>query len=613
MSKQLSLDPRVRKLLKKGVKHHQAGRRGAAEACYRRSLKADPRCPQTLHLMGLLAQQAGKYQESIRWIGEALALNPDDPDTLNSLADSYIGQGQIQPASQCLQRLAELLPQSAEAHHRLGKTQERLGDWEAAMASYRRALALQPDSPDLHGSLGRLQYKQGAYGEAVECCRRALALDPNQDEILVQLGNALTELGNYGTAVEAHRHALALKPDSALAVFGLAYFFEHKGDIASAVDSYRHALKLNPRMEAAHLHLGIIHILQGDMGEAAECFERVLELTPDSAEAHSFLGLVHLAQGNFRLGWREYEDRRGTPQFLRARRKFSQPLWKGEPLEGSRILLYAEQGLGDTIHFVRYVPLVAARGGRVVLEVQSRLHRLLAHTPGAEKVICHGAALPEVDWQCPLLSLPLAFGTELNSIPAKIPYVDPDPSQVEAWRQRLRGNSFRTGLAWGGSPVHPHDARRSISLEHLAPLTCVEGATFYSLQMGPPAEQVKPLGPRVHLIDLQNEQKDFADTAAIVASLDLVISIDTSVAHLAGAMGKPVWILLYKSADWRWLLDREDTPWYPTARLFRQSTPGNWQEVVTRVERELRELVVRTADTGTPGDRLDRTTLPWVQ
>jgi len=251
--------------------------------------------------------------------------------------------------------------------------------------------------------------------------------------------------------------------------------------------------------------------------------------------------------------------------------------------------------LGDTLKFVRYVPLVEARGGNVVLEVQPRLHRLLALTPGAENVIHRGEAIPEVDWQCPLLSLPLAFATELNSIPARTPYVYPDPELVEAWRQRMAGDSLRIGLVWGGSPTFPHERWRCIPLELLAPLTNLDGTTFYSLQMGPSAHQVKQMGSRVRLIDLQDEQEDFADTAAIVANLGLVISVDTSVAHLAGAMGKPVWVLLHKSPDWRWLLDREDSPWYPTARLFRQSTLGIWHDVVARVETELRELVARIA------------------
>ena len=498
-------------------------------------------------MLGLLAQQAGQFEESIRLIREALALDPDDPDTLNSLADSYIGKGEMQPASDCLQRLTELLPQSAKAHHRLGKTREHQGDWDGALESYRRALALQPDSPDLHSSLAMLQYKQGAFAEAAETCRLALVLDPNRHEIHTQLGNALTDLGSYSAAVEAHRRALTLKPDSALGIFGLGYFFERKRDFASATEAFQNALKFDPQLAGAHLHLGIMSILKGDLQDAAERFERVVKLTPNNDEARSFLGLIHLTQGNFRLGWDEYEHRRETLQFLRDRRTFAQPVWKGEPLEGSRILLYAEQGLGDTIQFVRYVPLVAARGGKAVLEVPSRLHRLLGHTPGAGHVIRHGEALPEVAWQCPLLSLPLALGTELNTIPAEVPYIYPDPAQAEAWRHRLRGNSLRVGLVWGGSELHPHDALRSIPLEVLAPLTHVEGTAFYSLQMGAPTEQVKPLGSRLRLIDLQDEQKDFADAAAIVASLDLVISIDTSVAHLAGAMGKPVWILLNKS------------------------------------------------------------------
>ena len=597
MSKHLSRDSHVRKLLKKGLRYHRAGRRGPAEACYLRSLKADPRCAPALHLLGLLAQQAGQYEKSVQWMGESLALHPndDDPDTLNSLAKAFLEQGQIPAAHRCYQRLVELLPQSAKAHLRLGTALERLGDWEAAAVSYGRALVLQPDSPDIYGSLGRLKCRQGAFGEAVESCRRALVLAPHRHEIYNLLGYALVNVGDYGAAVEVYRRALALKPGSAYAVFGLGYLFERRGDLDSAAESYRLVLKLDSRLVDAHLHLGIIHFLQGDLGKAVECFERVRELAPDCTEARTFLGHIHLLQGNFSLGWSEHEYRWSTPHFLRDRRKLLQPLWRGEPLEGSRILLHAEQGLGDTLQFVRYVPLVAARGGNVVLEVQPRLHRLLALTPGAGDVIRRGEAPPEVDWQCPLLSLPLAFATNANSIPAQIPYVHPDPAHVAAWGRRLRGNSLRIGLVWGGSPTFPHERWRSIPLEQLAPLTNLEGTTFYSLQMGASASQVKQLGARVRIIDLQNEQRDFADTAAIVANLGLVISIDTSVAHLAGAMGKPVWVLLHKSPDWRWLLEREDSPWYPTARLFRQSTLGNWQDVVARIERELRELVAETA------------------
>jgi tetratricopeptide (TPR) repeat protein len=548
-------------------------------------------------LLGLLAQQAGQYEKSIQWMGESLTLQPgdDDPDTLGSLAKAYFDQGQIQAARRCYQRLAELLPHSAQAHLRLGTTLEWLGDWEAAAAAYRRALELQPDSPDIYGSLGRLQCRQGAAREAVESCRRALVLAPDRHEIQNLLGYALVNDGDYGAAAEVYRRTLLRQPNSAYTVYGLGYLFERQGDLASAAETYRLVLRLDPDLVEAHLHLGITHFLQGDLGKAVACFERVRELAPDNAEAHTFLGHIHLLQGNFLLGWGEHEYRWSTPHFHRDRGKHSQPLWKGEPLEGSRILLHAEQGLGDTLQFVRYIPLVSARGGKVVLEVQPRLQRLLAPIAGAEQVIARGGAFPEVDWQCPLLSLPWAFATDLNTIPAKIPYVYPDPARVEAWGQRLQGNSLRIGLVWGGSPAFPHERWRSIPLELLAPLTNLAGTTFYSLQMGPQAGELKDLGARGNLIDLQDEQEDFADTAAIVANLGLVISIDTSVAHLAGAMGKPVWVLLHKSPDWRWLLDREDSPWYPTARLFRQTLLGNWQDVLARVEGDLRELVAHTA------------------
>ena len=437
-------------------------------------------------------------QQSFEGMGESLALPPsaDDPGTLNRLARAYLDEGQITPARRCYQRLVELRPQSARAHLGLGTTLEWQGDWDAAAASYRCALELEPDSPDIYGSLGRLQCKRGAWEEAVETCRRALVLAPHRHEIHNLLGYALVNAGDYGAAADVYRRALSLQPVSAYTVYGLGYLLERQGDLAAAAESYRLVLRHDPDLVEAHLHLGITQLLQGNVGSAAECFKRVRELAPENSEARTFLGYVHLLEGNFPLGWSEHEYRWRTPHFLRDRRKLPQPLWKGEPLKGSRILLRAEQGLGDTLQFVRYVPLVAARGGNVVLEVQTRLQRLLARSPGAAEVIRRGEALPEVDWQCPLMSLPLAFATDLNSIPAEIPYVQPDPAQIAAWGQRLAGNSLRIGLAWGGSPTFPYERWRSIPLEQLAPLTQLEGTTFYSLQMGPQAGQVKQLGSR---------------------------------------------------------------------------------------------------------------------
>jgi tetratricopeptide (TPR) repeat protein len=577
------MQDRLQKLLHKGLKHHREGRMDEAAACYRKMLKVDPTSSEARQMARLLEGTAGPAQEPIPSLSAALA---DDADALNQQASSHLAEGRIQQAISCLRRVAELRPNSAPAHLHLGEVQERAGDLKAAGNSYQRAVALQPDSPDLHCHLARVLYQSGSLELAAEWYQRAVALDPKRYEVYNDLGLVLTNLGNYGAAIESFRRSLRLDPRSAKTIASLGYLFECKGDLISASEAYRDAIKLDPQLHAAYADLGYVFFGLGELGEAADCFHRLRALRPDSAEATANLGLIHLMQGNFAAGWAEYESRWKVG--LADDRKMTQRQWKGEPLNGERILIHAEQGFGDTLQFVRYVPLVAARGGQVVLEVQPSLRRLLAGTAGAWQVISRGETLPEHAWQCPLLSLPLAFGTEMHSIPATVPYVHAEPTQAAAWQQRLAGNTRRIGLAWSGNPGMQRNRYRSIPLEHLVPLLKVPGTTFYSLQVGPGSEQVNQAPPDARLIDLTSELKDFADTAALVASLDLVISIDSSVAHLAGAMGRPVWIMLHKGCDWRYFLDREDSPWYPTARLFRQTTPGGWQEVVNQVERALR-------------------------
>ncbi len=587
----LLLSPHIRKLLQKGIKHHRAGRRGPAKACYQRGLKADPKCPQALHLLGLLAQDARQYQESIEFIERALTLSPNDPDALNSLAESYLGLGEFEQAIHHYQRLVNLRPESAVAQTHLANTLERFGDLKAASVAYRRALALQPDSAEACCQLAEVLRQSEQFDEAKRLCEQALKLDPARVETYCTLAVVLTEMKDLAGAVEVLQRAAALEADSPLVALALGTYFAKCGDLAAAEASYRRAVKLDPNTSLTHFRLGATLSQLGDRAGARESYERAFALNPQSHEIISHIGLLHLAEGNFALGWSEYEHRDSARQ---ARRNFSQPQWKGEPLNGARIFLHAEQGIGDTLQSIRYIPLVSARGGRILLGIQTRLRRLLAGTEGVWRFVYEGETPPEFDFHCPLLSLPLAFGTDLNSIPGKIPYVHPAPELVEFWKKRLQENPFCIGVVWGGNPKHPYELWRSIKLDQLAPLTKLSGTTFYSLQMGPPAQELKGVGSRVKIIDLQSGQRDFADTAAIVANLDLVISIDTSVAHLAGAMGKPVWILLHKSPDWRWLLERDDSPWYPTARLFRQSTLGNWQDVLTRVELELRDMVIRS-------------------
>ena len=580
----------ARKLLARGISYQQAGRTTLADECFRSALKVNPQCAEALRRRGVIALGARRYREAVGFTSAALALNPDDPETLLSLADSYQTQGDVEKALRYYRRAVELRPDSAEAYSKIGEAEELILELEAATEAYRRALALQPGSAEAHCKLGYVLRRRHEYPEALKLYERALTLDPERADSYADLALIHTDMGNKEAAKEAFARALALKPDSSRTALTLSYFHFKSADVPVAAEWLRRAIELDPSQPLAHLSLGSMLSIMEDWEGALACYERSRVLCPCSADTTFYLGLLHLSHGNFALGWEEYEQRE---EARRLRKAFSEPQWKGEPLEGARIFLHAEQGLGDTLLAVRYVPLVAARGGQVVLAVQQRLHRLLAHTEGARQVITDGGTVSDLKWQCPLLSLPRAFGTDSNSIPAKVPYIYADPELAEAWRERMPATSLRVGLVWGGDPKHSQNFRRIIPLEVLAPLTYLEGTTFYSLQMGPPAEQIKQLGERVRLIDLQNEQRDFADTAAIVANLDLVISIDTSVAHLAGAMGKPVWILLFKSPDWRWLLEREDSPWYPTARLCRQSTLGKWGDVVARVREELRKAVTR--------------------
>ncbi len=573
----------LQKLFKKGLKYHREGRIAQAESCYRKILRLNPTSLEAREMARILETKPGSLQEALPPANSYLDA---DPATLAARTAEFLAKGKNQPAIDCLRRLTELRPDSVQAHLQLGEVLERTEDFKAAAKSYQRALDLQPGSADLHCYLARALFRSGAPREAAELYQRALAIDSQRYDIYNDLGLMLTNVGNFGAAIEAFKRSLRLNPQCAKTIAGLGYLFESKGDFISASEAYRDAIKLDPTLAAAYVDLGFILYGLGEVAEATDYFERLRAIQPDSAEATANLGIIHLLQGNFAAGWAEYEARRRVG--IGEGRVLTQRQWKGEPLNGATILLHAEQGFGDTLQFVRYVPLVAARGGKVVLEVQPGLRRLLSRTDGAMQVVSRGEPLPEFARQCPLPSLPLAFGTEMNTIPAKVPYVYPDPVLVDEWREKLQGDGRRIGLVWGGNPEMQRDRLRSVPLDALMPILKVPGITFYSLQVGAASAQVKNLPRDVRVIDLAPQLKDFADTAAAVANLDLVISVETSVAHLAGAMGRPLWIMLNKGCDWRWFLEREDSPWYPTARLFRQSAIGEWKDVVSCIEGELR-------------------------
>jgi hypothetical protein len=346
---------------------------------------------------------------------------------------------------------------------------------------------------------------------------------------------------------------------------------------------------LDPGRADACVNLGNVLLEQGRPLAAHLLFERALALAPDFPSAHWNDGLALLVTGDLANGFRQW--RWNVP----ASKRFAAREWRGEPLGGATILIFAEQGFGDVIQFVRYLPLVTARGGRVVLEAPAELHRLLAGLDGVDRVIALGDPLPDFAWQCPLLNLPIAFGTELATIPASVPYLRADPGAVADWRRRLARPGLTVGLVWAGRPEHKRDRHRSLPLAQLVPLASVEGVSYVALQKGPALAEAERLADRLPIEILSPLLEDFAATAAAIMALDLVISVDTSVAHLAGALGKPVWLLLPCAPDWRWLEARSDSPWYPTARLFRQTSSRRWESVVAEVAQALRELTVGAA------------------
>lgn len=492
--------------------------------------------------------------------------------------------GRLTEAEQLYRNVLACDANNADALHLLGVVTHQQGRPDLAIDLIRRAIAINPAEASFHANLGVAFKELGRRDDAIACYRNAIRLRPQQPEAHNSLGNALAEAAQLDEAVASYRTALSLRPDYAEAHFNLGITMKEQGRAEEAVACYRKAIAIRPDYCEAHYNLGNALRDLRQLVAATESYRRAINLRPDFADAHHNRALALLAQGDLPAGWAEYEWRWLTSQLHQARRSFTQPQWRGEPADGQTLLIHAEQGFGDTIQFCRYVPLAAERGLRVILEVQEPLVRLLQHVPGADRVLCRGADLPAFDWHCPMLSLPSALHTTLSTIPAVPAWLAADPARTEAWRTGLAsvpGTGPQVGVAWAGKPSNLADGRRSIAPDRLAPLFRVPGVRFVSLQHAGP----KPAD--LWLIDFMDEMTDFADTAALIANLDLVISVDTAVAHLAASLGKPVWLLDRFDACWRWLDGRCDSPWYPSLRLYRQERPGDWESVLADVMRDL--------------------------
>ena len=618
----------VSQMFNVALQHHQAGNLQQAEAIYRQILQIDPRHVESLHLFGVIAHQVGRHDLAVTYIQQALRLHPGFAAAHNNLGMALTAQGKLAEALACFKQALALQPDYKDAFNNVGLTLAAQGKLDEAVAVFRQLLRLKPEDADGYNNLGNVLTTQGKIDEAIANYRQVLRLRPNIPEAYNNLGNALKAQGRFDEAIAHFRQALRLKPDLAEAYNNLGNVFNDQGKFAEAIVNYREAIRLKPGYAEAHNNLGLALTEVGSMEEGIAGLTEAIRLQPDRVEAHNNLGLAladlgnmeqgiasldeairlqpdhaeahynrairMLLLGRFAEGWAEYDWRWRSKDFvgtISSRSLSPKTLWDGSPLQGRTILMHQEQGLGDTIQFVRYAALLKQKGaGKVIVGCPTELLRLLQRCAGVDQAVTE-ITVTAFDVHAFPLSLPRLLETNsVERIPANVPYLDIDTDLVEKWRGRLAALEvqrprLRVGIVWQGNPGHKGDRRRSVRLEQFAALAELPGVSLVSLQKGQGREQLEKL-PGLAL-DLGPELTDLADTAAVIRSLDLIISVDTVVAHLAGALAAPVWVVLPKVPDWRWLLQRDDSPWYPTMRLFRQAERGQWDDVFIRMKMAL--------------------------
>ncbi|MGA3067779.1 MAG: tetratricopeptide repeat-containing glycosyltransferase family protein [Tepidisphaeraceae bacterium] len=475
-----------------------------------------------------------------------------------------------------IQKLFDLALQ----HHQAGRLRE-------AEQLYRQILVQQPEQADVLHLLGLIAHQVGRHDRAAALIRRSIAINPHSAEAHYNLATTLKDTGKHDEVIAAFRQAIVLRPNFPAAQCNLGNALRDHGQLNEAVAAYHEAISRDPTYAEAHCNLGIALQDLGRPDEAMHEYRASIALNPNYPDPHWNLSLMLLTAGQFAQGWEEFEWRLRVPA-LKLNRDFPQPYWDGSNQPGQTLLIYTEGGFGDAIHFIRLVPLISERVGKIILECQPELLRLFENFPGIDHCVARGHPLPRFDSRIPLQSLPRILSLRLENIPATVPYLNPPRQSVESWEARLpRDGRKKIGLRWAGSPS-PR-SKRSTAIDLFAPLARIPNLRFFSLQKGPESNQSAP--PGMDLNDYTNDLTDFAESAALIQNLDLVISVDTSIAHLAGSLAKPIWVLIPSRPDFRWLLDRQDTRWYPTMRLFRQNPGENWDSVIPRLAAALQDWV----------------------
>ena len=598
-------DPRAEARFHQALELHMRGQIGRAQSLYREVLQLQPNHAEALHHLGIIALQMRDPANAMHLIGQAVTLNPANPAAHSNLGMACEDAGQPEAALASYDKAIALRPDHAEAILNRGNVLQTLQRWSEALGNYDRLIALAPHYADPHNNRGNVLRKLGRRREALESYSHAIRLKPDFAQAYSNRGVVQKELRDLDEALASFDQALERAPDNPEILNNRANALHEMGRLDEAMKDWNQALTLDPGYVEVHINRGNALRELGRLDEAAACFTQALRIDPEHAGAQWTLSLLRLLRGDYEGGLPLYEARwkHGSALAVTNHRDFRQPRWTGDaPIAGRTILLHAEQGLGDTLQFCRYATRVAALGARVVLEVQRPLVPLMQSLEGVSKVIAAGEQLPEFDLHCPLLSLPLSLRTTLANIPWDGAYLHADQTRVSHWRARLGPHDRpRIGLVWcsGLHPAQPElwrvNKRRDVPFDMLAEIS-TPALAFYSLQKGDPYEGQTAQLQSAHwhgnnFYNFASELHDFADTAALVANLDLVVSVDTAVAHLAGAMAKPAWVMLPFAADWRWLTGRTDSAWYPTLTLYRQNQTDNWRSVVDSIKADLSRLL----------------------
>ncbi len=587
--------------LREAVALHTGGQWAQAAVLYEEILRARPRHFDALHLLGVIAAQTGNPGKAVDIITKALEIAPNNPIAHKNRGAALKELGLWEAALGSYDRAVSLNQSDPELHYDRGNLLKDARRWQDAVDGYDRAIALRSRYAEAFCNRGICLVESQRFESALASYDQAIAIRAQYFEAHYNRGNVLCHLREWQEAVNSFDRAIVLKPGDAAAYANRAFALQELGRSDEALASCDRAIDVDPGFVHGHANRAGVLMSMNRVEEALASYDLAISANPSCASAYVNRGMARLSAGDFERGWSDYEwrwrDRDGW--IIQEHRNFPQSQWLGETsLAGRSLFLQAEQGYGDTIQFCRYAKAVAALGARVILEVPAALANLLQSLEGVAQVVVQGQVIPPFDYYCPLLSLPLAMKTRLDDIPAIIPYLRPSEEHRQRWSERLSGSARpRVGLVWSGGfrPRRPElwsaNSRRNIPLQSLSVLNC-SGVEFYSLQKDQTAEsQLPALATRawqgLEMTDLTRELHDFADTAALIEQLDLVISVDTASAHLAGALGKPVWILNRFDACWRWLKNRSDSPWYPTARLYRQKRPGDWGSVLERVKSDL--------------------------